>query len=430
MATFACICDDTDPTCVAPNLTGTGGTITDCTDLCPLPVVTVQPSDVVADGTADPFTLTANATDYTTVQWQWWKLGDTQFSDISFGDPSNTPSYTSQAGFSGQLSGTRYRACFTNACGTTYSDEAVMTFADITCPNITTQPVDVTGAAGSDIAINWAAENDGQSGVSHEIQKSCDGGANWTAVQGGIGYGNNYVFEALAADDGCLMRVCFNGIPDCCTNEITITVEGVCEPVEVTGFIPGTGTVVACEGGSATITGLYSGTTPVAYTVQTRPAGQQTWINAGVSGQTTNGSVGYTINNIQGNDTGDQYRILMANDCTDPSVIAGPFTVQVLSGTFLCPPTTAALNSTLLVRYFPGLASGITDTQLFVSINGGTYTPAGPLLPWGGSGSTDQNVPLSQVLYDVGDVLCFRWQMHGPQGKICVDEVTCCTTIT
>lgn len=95
--------------------------ITGCPD-CTNPFVSTQPADEIVF-TGDDATFTTASDDDNSPQWQLSTNGGQNWSDIS-GATSGTLSVSN---VTMSMNGYRYRAAFTNDCGTSYSDEATLT---------------------------------------------------------------------------------------------------------------------------------------------------------------------------------------------------------------------------------------------------------------------------------------------------------------
>jgi uncharacterized protein (TIGR03437 family) len=113
------------------------------------PTVAAQPADqTVCDNSAATFTAAANNT--ATVQWQLSTDGGANFTNVP-GANNTTLNFTTSAG----QNGARYRAVFTNSCGTATTNSAILTVSPLL--GINTQPASHTICAGSPVSFNVSA---------------------------------------------------------------------------------------------------------------------------------------------------------------------------------------------------------------------------------------------------------------------------------
>jgi hypothetical protein len=115
---------------VFTNTCGTSTTSAATLTVNTTPVVTTNPSDTsVQSGMTASFTAAASGTPSPAVQWQVSTDGGTTFNDIP-GATGTTYSFTAQTADSGK----KYRAVFTNTCGSATTTAATLT---VTCATIT-----------------------------------------------------------------------------------------------------------------------------------------------------------------------------------------------------------------------------------------------------------------------------------------------------
>lgn len=151
-----------------------------------LPQITSQPQDsAVMAGQAANFSVTAVGFNPPfTYQWQRSNDGGATFIDIAgqtgatltLSNPSSAPAT------SGGDSEARFRVSVSNAAGTVLSTPARLSVSELlAAPVITTQPSDVTVAAGTAAAFSCAAD---AAVVAYQWQRSNDGGSTWNDVAG------------------------------------------------------------------------------------------------------------------------------------------------------------------------------------------------------------------------------------------------------
>ncbi len=140
------------------------------------PVVTLNPADQnVTSGNAT-FTAAASGTPAPTVQWQESTDNGATFTDIP-GATSTTLTVPADSAHNGR----KYRAVFTNSCGTATTTAATLT----TCiaPAVTSNPVSVADACVGSL-VTFTASASGVPAPTVQWQVSTDGGASFTNISG------------------------------------------------------------------------------------------------------------------------------------------------------------------------------------------------------------------------------------------------------
>jgi hypothetical protein len=163
------------------------------------PSVTTDPGNqTVCAGSTATFAAAASGSPSPTVQWQVSTNGGTSFSNIG-GATSATLSFTSTAGQNGH----RFRAVFTNTCGTATSAAAILTVN--TAPVVTGNPANVTVCAGT--VVNFSAGATGSPVPGVQWQVSTDGGATFGDIPGATS--SILSFAAAAGQNGHRFRAVF-----------------------------------------------------------------------------------------------------------------------------------------------------------------------------------------------------------------------------
>ena len=179
------------------------------------PLVTTQPLlKVVASGASVTFTAAATGFPTPTVQWQVSSNGGSTWTSLS-GATATSYTLTASAANSGLL----YRASFSNARGTTYTNPALLTVN--AAPAITLQPVSQSVAHGT--AVTFKATASGSPTPAIQWQLSADGGATWTDIAGATA--SSYLFTAVLSQSGYDYRALFtNSAGSIASGVATLTV--------------------------------------------------------------------------------------------------------------------------------------------------------------------------------------------------------------
>jgi hypothetical protein len=191
------------------------------------PGVTTQPANqTVTAGQTATFTAAASGTPSPTVQWQLSTNFGAAWTNIS---GATSTSY-SVSNTTASLSGTEYRAVFTNSLGSATTNAVTLTVnAAATAPSITTQPTSQTVNAGQTASFTSAAG--GSPVPTVQWQVSTNGGSTWGNIGGATTA--TYSFTTTASQNGNEYRAVFtNGAGSATTNPATLTV------TQVTGNTP------------------------------------------------------------------------------------------------------------------------------------------------------------------------------------------------
>ncbi|HEU4387635.1 MAG TPA: proprotein convertase P-domain-containing protein, partial [Blastocatellia bacterium] len=221
--------------------TSAAGTLT----VLAAPVVTTDPvNQSVCAGSTATFTAGASGSPAPTVQWQVSTDGGTTFNNIG-GATSTTLSFTATA----PQNGNKYRAAFTNTCGSATSTAATLTLS--TASAITANPADQTVCAGSTATFTAAAT--GSPTPTVQWQVSTDGGGTFSNIGGATS--TLLSFTASGAQNGHRFRAMFsNGCGNATSTAAILTVNLApvitLQPASQTLIGPGSVTFTAAASGS------------------------------------------------------------------------------------------------------------------------------------------------------------------------------------
>ena len=180
------------------------------------PAFTLQPlpASVTAPASAT-FSVIAAGTPVPSYQWQRSSDAGATWTAIA---GATTPSYTTSA-LSLADSGLRFRVVASNSAGTATSDAATLTVsAAAVAPIITTQPADVSVAAGQ--TASWSVAASGSPTPSFQWQLSTDGGASFANINGATG--SSYSLATAAADNGRRVRVVVTNVQGTVTSRAAV----------------------------------------------------------------------------------------------------------------------------------------------------------------------------------------------------------------
>ena len=165
------------------------------------PALSLQP--VAASVTAPaPASFSASATGTPAPSYQWQRSNDAGATWAAIAG-ATAASYTTTA-LSANDSGARFRVLATNSMGTATSAAVTLTVsAAAVAPSITTQPADVSVAAGQ--TALWSVVVSATPTPSFQWQLSTDGGASFANINGATG--SSYSLATVAADNGRRVRV-------------------------------------------------------------------------------------------------------------------------------------------------------------------------------------------------------------------------------
>ncbi|MBR4342360.1 MAG: leucine-rich repeat domain-containing protein [Lachnospiraceae bacterium] len=282
--------------------------------------ITSQPANVTtASGTTVTFKITAtgNGLKY---QWQTSKNGGQTWVNSGM-TGYNTDTLTVSA--ISDRNGYKFRCVVTDKNGNSVtSDAATLTISVSTDTKITSQPEDVTTAAGTTVTFKITASG---TGLKYQWQTSKDGGSTWVN-SGMTGYNTNTLTVSAIADRNgykfrCVVTDKSGGsvTSDAATLTISASTDTkiTSQPVDVT---TADGTTVTFK-----ITATGSG---LKYQWQTSKNGGQTWVNSGMTGYNTNT---LTVN-ANKDRNGYKFRCVVT-DKSGGSVISDAATLTIGSGT-------------------------------------------------------------------------------------------------
>ncbi len=189
------------------------------------PVVTLNPVNQAVPA-GQPVTFTAaTSTSAATVQWQVSTNNGSSYSNIS-GATSATYTFSTLANQTGNL----YRAAFSNAAGTTYTNPATLTCNIF--PVVLTNPVSQSVAAGQSVTLSATVAAIPAATVQWQV--STNQGSTYTNIPGATSAA--YTFQAIAGESGNLYRAAFtNSLGTAYANPATLTVSSTpVSPLTVT----------------------------------------------------------------------------------------------------------------------------------------------------------------------------------------------------
>ncbi|MGA9994734.1 MAG: hypothetical protein WBP93_04925 [Pyrinomonadaceae bacterium] len=157
---------------------GTCGTVTKSATLTvnTAPSVTTNPANQTVTSGNATFTASASGSPAPTVQWQVSTNGGASFTDIP-GATSTTLTFATNP----SQNGNKYRAVFTNSCGTAVTTAATLT----TCipATVATNPVSVANACVGSL-VTFSASANGTPAPTVQWQVSTNGGSTFTNISG------------------------------------------------------------------------------------------------------------------------------------------------------------------------------------------------------------------------------------------------------
>ena len=273
-------------------------------------------------GAAVTFTVAASGSPIPTVQWQISNDG-VHWTNV-IGATSATYTFTA----SGTMSGSLYRAVFTNSLGSAATNSAALTV--YTPPAITTSPVSQSANAGSLVTFTAAAA--GTPAPAVQWQVSTNGGAVWSNIFGATKA--SYTVAVAAAMSGSKYQAVFtnsHGLHSV-TTAATLTVNSL--PTVTTNPVNQS----AATGATATFTAAASGSPASTVQWQSSTDGT-TWSN--IAGATS-AKYSFTATLVA---SGTQYRAVFTNSVgtatttaavlsvnTPPAVTTNPSSQSVVAG--------------------------------------------------------------------------------------------------
>jgi hypothetical protein len=270
-----------------------------------LPVVTTDPVDTaVCNGSPVNFTAaaTSNAGDQT-VQWQ--VDSGSGFTDIP-GATSTTLTFTPVLADSGK----KYRAVFTDACGSTNSAAGTLTVN--TAPVVSLQPLPQIVCAGGTATFTAASSGP----LSPTVQWQVSNGGPFVDIPGATS--TTLSFSPVAGDNGKQYRAVFtNTCGSTNTSAVALTVDTL--PVVTTNPL----TQTICAGSSVTFTAAATSNASD-HTVQWQ-------VNTGSGFTDIPGATSTTLTfTTTTGQTGNQYRAVFTDVCGSTNTSAATLTVDTL----------------------------------------------------------------------------------------------------
>ncbi|MGA2845741.1 MAG: immunoglobulin domain-containing protein [Candidatus Acidiferrales bacterium] len=323
------------------------------------PVITTNPMSVtVTAGAAATFNAAASGQPAPTVQWQVSTNGGATFTNIS---GANSPTL-GIVGTTAALSGNEYQAVFMNASGSATTTPATLTVN--TAPAITTNPANVTVAAGAPATFTAAAS--GTPTPTVQWQVSTSGGA-FTNVSGATSTTLSIAVTTGAMNGNKYQAVFTNASGSATTTAATLTVTGgnttpaiTTNPANVTVTAAATATFTAAASGSPTPT--------VQWQVSTNGGG--TFTNVAGATSTTLSITGTTVAM-----NGNEYRAVFTNAAGSATTTAATLTVNAANTapTITTNPTNVTVTAGATATFTAAASGTPTPTvQWQVSTNGGT----------------------------------------------------------
>jgi hypothetical protein len=285
------------------------------------PLITTQPADAtVPSGSSATFSASSTSDPAATVQWQ-----SSTNAGISWANISGATNATYATGsVTTSQSGTRYRAVFTNAAGSTPTSAATLTVT-ASVPVITTQPADATVPSGSSATFSAASSADPAATV--QWQSSTDSGATWANISGATAA--SYTTGAVTTgQSGTRYRALFtNAATSVPSTAATLTVTASA-PVITTQ--PADATVPS--GASATFSAASASDPAATVQWQSSTDAGATWADiAGATGHT------FTTTALSAGQDGTKYRAVFTNPVG--SITSAPATVTVTTPAPVPTPT-------------------------------------------------------------------------------------------
>ena len=320
------------------------------------PVITTNPMSVtVTAGAAATFNAAASGQPAPTVQWQVSTNGGATFTSIA---GANSPTL-GIVGTTASLSGNEYQAVFMNASGSATTTPATLTVN--TAPAITTNPSNLTVAAGGPATFTAAASGTPTPTVQWQVSAS---GGPFTNVSGATATTLSIAVTTGAMNGNKYQAVFTNAAGSATTTAATLTVTGgnttpaiTTNPANVTVTAAATATFTAAASGSPTPT--------VQWQVSTN--GGATFTNVSGATSTTLSLTGTTVAM-----NGNEYRAVFTNAAGSATTTAATLTVNS-APTITTNPTNVTVTAGLTATFTAAASGSPTPTvQWQVSTNGGT----------------------------------------------------------
>ena len=283
-------------------------------ELQAIPTIYGNPQDVtVPDNTTIAFSVAAGP-GTVTYQWQYMKPGTSSWVNVS-AESGKTAVYMFTA--LARHDGYQYRCKVTNSNGFAVSKTAKLTVINV--PTITTEPKNVTVAAGGSATFSLTATGSGT--LSYKWQYSTDNGETWVNVSSG-GTSRTYTISSVAARHfgylyHCVVSVANGG--SVTSNNVKL-IEST--PALSVSIAPASNTVTAGTqvAFKSTVSG---GVAPYTYRWQYRTSSTGSWTNVSSNGT----SATYTLTTAERHN-GYQYRLIV-KDSKGTSKTSGVSTLYV-----------------------------------------------------------------------------------------------------
>ena len=271
------------------------------------PVVTMQPADVDNACEGDDVSFMSDATGQPAPTVQWQVDDGNGWVDL----PGETNTTLNIMNVQGSQDGYMYRAVFTNICGTTNSDAALL-LVDVP-PSVTLQPVNTTVCQGETAFFTSTASGD----PAPTIQWQCDDGNGFQDLPGKTQTTLDLT-GVLPQWDGNMYRAVFTN--PCGTSVPSDAAMLTVNTDPIVTVDPQDQTV--CEGDNAMFTADASGQpTP---TVQWQVDNGNGWADIPGEVNTT-----LNLNNVAANMDGNMYRAVFTNVCNSATTTPATLTVNV-----------------------------------------------------------------------------------------------------
>jgi len=283
-------------------------------ELQAIPTIYGNPQDVTVPANTTVAFSVAAGTGTVTYQWQYMKPGSSSWINVS-AESGKTAVYTLKA--ETRHDGYQYRCKVTNSNGFAVSKTAKLTVINV--PTITTEPKNVTVAAGGSATFSLTATGSGT--LSYKWQYSTDNGETWVNVSSG-GTSRTYTISSVAARHfgylyHCVVSVANGG--SVTSNNVKL-IEST--PALSVSIAPASNTVTAGTqvAFKSTVSG---GVAPYTYRWQYRTSSTGSWTNVSSNGT----SATYTLTTAERHN-GYQYRLIVT-DSKGTSKTSGISTLYV-----------------------------------------------------------------------------------------------------
>lgn len=324
--------------------------------------ITKQPTSVTASaGSTAKFSVTATG-DGLTYQWQYSTNSGSSWTNSSAASAKTATLSTSvQSSFNGRL----YRCIVKDSHGKSVtSSSAKLTVSGSTTLAITTQPKDVTAAAGGTATFTVVATG---TGLTYQWQYSSNNGSTWTNSSAASAKTKSYTTSVQNAYNGRLYRciVKDSSGKSVTSNTAKLTVSGalsiITQPQDVT----------APTGSTATFTVVATGT-GLTYQWQYSTNGGSTWINSSAASAKT----ATLSTTVQSTFNGRKYRCIVkdsngksVNSTAATLTVGTPAAVQITKN----PANVTAIVGATAKFSVTATGTGLTYQWQYSTNNGSTW---------------------------------------------------------